>query len=551
MRRIPILFVSLLFVAACGGDTNNGDNNQNNNSNASAVCGDGNLDIGEACDDGAANSDSAPDGCRTDCRDAYCGDRVTDTGEECDEGGANSDLIAGACRSNCQTAGCGDGVLDLDEACDDGNEVDGDGCSAGCDVAPFWQCTGAPSVCECTRFRSGATCESCIVRVDGSAPGAGDGESWATAFRTVQNGIDAAFEAGPGCEVWVAEGTYYVLKITVLDTISLRDGVAVYGGFDGDESQREERDPVQHETILDGHEYLSSPRSVFHVLSAVGTQDATVDGFTVTGGRAVGVAPEDSGGGLFAYGASVAVRNCVFRTNDAKKYGGAVYIFGARASISQCRFSDNQAVGLYNNSGGEGIGSSVFIGHSEASVDRSLFLRNRRTYICTGGAMASHSSIVHLSNSVMAHHDCDSFGASALSVIDSDLTLVHTTLSGNLGDSIQHTGSTITVTNAILSDAVINQIFGDPSILSINYSNVESLPVGGVGNILADPMLVAPANDDFRLQTGSPCIDTGYGDASLPTADLEGLPRVDSPNHPDGGWGNPTWYDMGAHEYQP
>lgn len=32
---------------------------------------------------------------------------------------------------------CGDGVIDDDEECDDGNEVDGDGCSAACEVEVF------------------------------------------------------------------------------------------------------------------------------------------------------------------------------------------------------------------------------------------------------------------------------------------------------------------------------------------------------------------------------------------------------------------------------
>ena len=51
-----------------------------------ANCGDGNVDVGEECDDGAANSDVLPDACRTTCVSASCGDGVTDTGEQCDNG---------------------------------------------------------------------------------------------------------------------------------------------------------------------------------------------------------------------------------------------------------------------------------------------------------------------------------------------------------------------------------------------------------------------------------------------------------------------------------
>src|SRR5690606_40158381 len=49
---------------------------------------DGVLDSGESCDDGDANSDTAPDACRSaTCRPASCGDGVIDSGETCDPGG--------------------------------------------------------------------------------------------------------------------------------------------------------------------------------------------------------------------------------------------------------------------------------------------------------------------------------------------------------------------------------------------------------------------------------------------------------------------------------
>ncbi|MCB9682042.1 MAG: hypothetical protein H6733_11310 [Alphaproteobacteria bacterium] len=61
-----------------------------------------------------------------------CGDGVLDLGEECDDGAANSDAGADACRSTCRVASCGDGVVDGDEVCDDGNGIGGDGCDPTC-----------------------------------------------------------------------------------------------------------------------------------------------------------------------------------------------------------------------------------------------------------------------------------------------------------------------------------------------------------------------------------------------------------------------------------
>src|SRR5258706_499164 len=67
---------------------------------AKAICGDGYADFGggEDCDDGAQNSDSEPNRCRTTCRLPRCGDGVADHGEECDKGAQNSDYQADACR---------------------------------------------------------------------------------------------------------------------------------------------------------------------------------------------------------------------------------------------------------------------------------------------------------------------------------------------------------------------------------------------------------------------------------------------------------------------
>ncbi len=103
---------------------------------ADAACGDGlvTLPCAEQCDDGAANSDTTPDACRTNCQPAHCGDSVIDGGETCDDG--NVDPCDG-CNALCQTEvglGCGDGIPfpTCGESCDDGNLIDGDGCTAAC-----------------------------------------------------------------------------------------------------------------------------------------------------------------------------------------------------------------------------------------------------------------------------------------------------------------------------------------------------------------------------------------------------------------------------------
>jgi hypothetical protein len=94
-------------------------------------CGNGEHEEGEECDDGDANSDTAPNACREDCTLPECGDGVVDDeyGEECDG------LDPVACLTECgfdSTSTClisfctlGDCLLDA-EVCDSGCDDDGD-----------------------------------------------------------------------------------------------------------------------------------------------------------------------------------------------------------------------------------------------------------------------------------------------------------------------------------------------------------------------------------------------------------------------------------------
>ena len=101
------------------------------------LCGNGELDGNEECDDGPANSDTTPDACRTNCTEARCGDGVVDSDEECDDGNV---VDGDGCASDCTLEGgeagtCGDGVVQDDEECDDGaanSDVLPDHCRTDC-----------------------------------------------------------------------------------------------------------------------------------------------------------------------------------------------------------------------------------------------------------------------------------------------------------------------------------------------------------------------------------------------------------------------------------
>jgi cysteine-rich repeat protein len=98
-----------------------------------AGCGDRVVDPDEACDDG---NRTPGDGCAVSCRKIeQCGDGFVDPGaEECDEGANNSDTLANRCRTSCKLVRCGDFVQDRGEECDDGNLANGDACDSNCTV---------------------------------------------------------------------------------------------------------------------------------------------------------------------------------------------------------------------------------------------------------------------------------------------------------------------------------------------------------------------------------------------------------------------------------
>jgi len=85
------------------------------------ICGDGNLDPEEDCDDGDENNAEGP--CTMECT-LTCGDGELQTGEECDLGSMNNNT--GTCTKECRNARCGDEFIQPGETCDDGDEKNSD-----------------------------------------------------------------------------------------------------------------------------------------------------------------------------------------------------------------------------------------------------------------------------------------------------------------------------------------------------------------------------------------------------------------------------------------
>lgn len=111
------------------------------------------FEVGYVCDpppaSPPANGPSPPS-----CHKTVCGDGDREGTESCDDGNViDGDGCSGVCsfEPDCSSGTClprcGDGIRLAPEACDDGNAVSGDGCSKNCEIEAGFSCVdGAPSL---------------------------------------------------------------------------------------------------------------------------------------------------------------------------------------------------------------------------------------------------------------------------------------------------------------------------------------------------------------------------------------------------------------------
>jgi hypothetical protein len=428
-----------------------------------------------------------------------------------------------------------------------------------------------------------------VIYVDSASTGGlNNGTSWADAYTDFKTGVTAA---ASGQSVWVAKGTYQPGSSA---SFNMKNGVAIYGGFAGNETSLSSRNWLTNTTILEGNGNS--------VISNNGiNSNAILDGFTITGGNG-------NGGGMYNTNSSPTLTNLIIIKNTTPQYGagGGMYNNNSSPVITNAQFIQNTVgpdgdggAGIFNYLGAPKF-TNVLISQNDAGfigeaggvwdIQTSAVYKNVTFYQNTagiegGGLIEDHSSST-ITNSVFSGNACPISEGGAIVLIITSLSITNTIFINNSaingdGGAISCDASSPIITNSTFignsayeGAAVTNNqgapvynncvfwgnhsnsgadIYNYQSSSVFNY-NYAPIALGGTGNITgssnpfvnsANPAgadgILGTADDGLQLARASVAFNMGSNTyiSATDTVDIAGNKRI-----------NYQTVDMGAFEYQ-
>ncbi len=264
-----------------------------------------------------------------------------------------------------------------------------------------------------------------------------------------------------------------------------------------------------------------------------------------------------NGGGLAVEGNYNKIEDSTFSTNTANNIGGGLFIgyLATFSTVNNCVFTDNTA---------SQYGGGIHSGNSSAetiTISACAFSRNQANY---GGGV--YGSNLNVYNCVFSYNYATSYGGG---IFGANLTVTNSTFhrnsvgGDNHGAGIYVSGSAVaTITNSIFwfnrFVVTLDDIQPDTSTdIDVSYctiSDSSGWPASTSDHITnTDPMLLDPDgpdddlttwdDNDYRLDSLSPCVDTGEIIPWLYT-DIRGSVRP-----VDGDKNGTPQFDIGAYEY--
>jgi hypothetical protein len=397
--------------------------------------------------------------------------------------------------------------------------------------------------------------------VSASMPSSGDGTSWETAFKTIQEGIDAASH---GDSVIVAEGMYVenvrfegkniVLTSTdplnpdtvgqtviqesgpgaavtfngtedescVLRGFTLRGAASEVGGaIVGPSSGPRTRASIEHNAILENYTARGG--------GAIAGSDGTIRNNIISGNWAY-----YAGGGLANCNGlienNIITENCVGPggcSSPSPRQTG-------RDPVTDIPTEVRPGAGLFNCDGV--IRNNIIVGNNAWGFDGGMIYQIEGW----GGGLAECNGTIE--GNVISGNFADRGDGGGLYSCNG--VIRNNTIVSNRADN----GGGLSACNGIIRSCIIlrNTVpFAGAQLHASTdpvYSCIQDWTGGGEGNISEDPRFVDAGNGDFRLRADSPCIDAGFNSLDLPEFDIAGMHRIMF-------GGKSLTVDMGAYEF--
>ncbi|TWT44255.1 hypothetical protein RAS1_06650 [Phycisphaerae bacterium RAS1] len=262
--------------------------------------------------------------------------------------------------------------------------------------------------------------------------------------------------------------------------------------------------------------------------------------------------------GLHFEGGWPRVRDCVISQNNANM-GGGIFSFGnlyagpANLSVRGCYVTDNMAY-----SGGGGIATANFfvsdvelrdcvVTGNSAHKGGGIWCFFDPAAVRDGG---DRPNFPRIQNCLIARNEAHTAGG--VWTLMNDVRVSSSTITQNTASEYGGLLGYGSIHNSIVWGNLPDwdQVWPHES-WSLQFSDIEGCWWCGPTCISLPPQFENAAAGDFRLTTGSPCVDAG-DNAAVPSqliADIAGRNRFcDDPNTPDSGAGDPPLVDMGAYE---
>ncbi|REJ81967.1 MAG: hypothetical protein DWQ44_13710 [Bacteroidetes bacterium] len=389
--------------------------------------------------------------------------------------------------------------------------------------------------------------------VDVNASGTGSGTNWTNAFTDLQSALSIAVF---GDEIWVATGQYKPTGSTDRTVaFVLKDGVNIYGGFNGTETSLSQRDIALNPTTLSGDigntgDNADNSHNIIRGNNIA--SNITLDGFRIINGNS---GSSYNGGGLKitnTLSGNLLVKNCYFFNNIATSYGGAIYLAAANLILEDCEFINNQsgsgnggAICNGNNNGGYSnlivrdtkfknnvarVGACLYntVRFQTLTIERCLITNNSSTISILD---INHFDTARIMSTSIIGNRINDFSGNVLYVngnnVNDIFEMTNCTFAHNYNtyiNTIQDEIIRLEDSHLKISNCIIygNTKYAGRQIntsATVSYSIVEGGHAAGINILDMDPMFINPnqggntnfdaSSFDYTVMWNSPAVNSG------------------------------------------